>query len=262
VNLALRRLVDAPELQVRAAAYEALRDRNDAAVEQYDVGGKFFLDVVRSNDELIYVTQQGTPRVVLFGSAMRLAPPLLVSTWNDRLMLTADEDGPDGPGASKPMSVGAGRAPLTGPVRVYYRDYRSGQIIQAKAPGSVRDLVRFMAHKPGPEDPSPGLNLSYSEVVGALFAIQRQRGVGAAFATEQERLLAGLADASEQMTAEERPENEAARPKTVGTGGPAAVMAPLKPKGKANQAPTMEPAKGSMVVPLSPKNPRKVKDSE
>jgi hypothetical protein len=106
-----------------------------------------------------------------------------------------------------------------------------------------------MAHKTTPESPDPGLDLTYSEVVGAMYEIQRQGGTDAAFATERERLLARLMEAQDVAMVEERPEagDRPVRP---------AQEEQLKPVPKKQTgAPT--PVRRSLVVPLSPKKPVK-----
>ncbi|MBL8764404.1 MAG: flagellar basal body P-ring protein FlgI [Phycisphaerae bacterium] len=193
INLALRELADAPDLSVRVAAYEALVKRVDASIDRRPVENAFYVDTLPSKDELIYVTREGEPRIVLFGEHMSLARELLVSAWSDRLMLTAEG----------------------GERRLRYRDYRTNRVTQVPVPERVEDLIALMARRATPDDPKPGLGLSFSEIVGALYEIQRQRGVGAAFATGQDRLNASLLQASKinqvgdrPETAEEGPEQE------------------------------------------------------
>src|SRR5690606_388095 len=100
LNLVLRELVDADDLAVRIAAYEALAERADPAVvlsremgvartlySRGDEKGEFRLDVVRSNRPMIYISQQGRPRVVVFGESLTVDRPTLVYAWDDRLMV-------------------------------------------------------------------------------------------------------------------------------------------------------------------------------
>jgi|GEM_PF-164617 len=226
VSAALRQLADDKELEVRVAAYEALDERGDPTIERIPIGEKFWLHVVPASDELVYVTQQGRPRIVLFGSSMSLRFPMVASAWSDRLMIKHEGSQP----------------------RVFYRDYRSGRVTQGPAPARVRDLVRYMAHGTTPENPDPGLDLTYSEVVGALYEIQRQGGIDAAFATERERLLARLMEAQDVAMVEERPEasDRPVRP---------AEEDQLKPVPKKPTGAPPPTTKRSLVVPLSPKKP-------
>jgi hypothetical protein len=223
VNMALRRLLDDPELEVRVAAYEALDRRNDPLIERFSADKKFELHVVPARDGLIYITQQGKPRVVVFGGDLALKRPMLATAWQDRFMLKNE-----------------GLAP-----RVYYRDYRSDRVTQGPAPARLAELVLFLAHQTTPENPEPGLDLTYSEVVGAIYEIQKQGGVDAAFATERDRLMARLIEAQDTSLTQERPETDD-RPIDE-------VKDQLKPV-PAKPIPTAKPTeRRPMVVPLSPK---------
>lgn len=222
VDRALQDLLEERELLVRIAAYEALAKRAERAqfrrlasdervrqsarsethlqriarlrlpssslqgIERRPVQGKFLLDIVPHGEPLIYITQQGEPRIVIFGESPALKIPLFVSTWSDRLMLAADEPGE--------------------PIRVYYRDRRTRESLTEQVRGDLTDLILFMAHEPSPERPSPGLALSYSEVVGALHAIHREGGTEAGFVTERDRLLAAISEATRGREVRDRPE--------------------------------------------------------
>src|SRR5690606_11447685 len=71
------------------------------------VGGEFFLDIAPAGEPLIYVTQQGEPRVALFGrEPLMVEVPALVSLWNNDLMITGDDP--------------------NGPLRIRYNDARRG----------------------------------------------------------------------------------------------------------------------------------------
>ncbi len=227
VDVTLRKLLAERDLTVRVAAYEALAARAERGqrtaydlyrrqnpysklahvspqhmealaesvlppgtiqgVERELVADRFFLDQVRVGEPLVYVTQQGRPRIVLFGEKPSLDGPVLVSAWSDRLMVTGDKPG--------------------GTLRVYYRDGRGSEAVTTSVPGDVAELIRFMARVSTPEDPRPGLGLSYSEVVGALCAVQEQtQSTAFAFATEQDRLRGLLADATQSLETRDRPE--------------------------------------------------------
>ncbi len=227
VDVTLKKLLAERDLTVRVAAYEALAARAErgqrSAYDQYRrqnpysklahvspqhmealaesvlppgtiqgverelVADRFFLDQVRVGEPLVYVTQQGRPRIVLFGEKASVDGPVLVSAWSDRLMMTGDKPG--------------------GALRVYYRDGRGGEAVTTTVGGDVAELIRFMARVATPEDPRPGLGLSYSEVVGALCAVQEQTQSRAfLFATEQDRLRGLLADATQSLETRDRPE--------------------------------------------------------
>lgn len=266
LDLAIRDFLADPELTVRVAAYETLaaraesilqtrssgRDRSTAVVMEKEetkpsvqqvlfgtsiqgidrrvVGEKFVIDRVPGGSPLIYITQQRAPRVVIFGDDPKVADDTIASIWSERLMLLSESDG---------------QAP-----RVYYRDARTGRSVQADAPAEVGDLVEFFGRKPTPGDPRPGLNLSYSEVVGALHGLQAAGAIQASFATERDKLMAMLLDANRQALVEERPETASDALETVffeASGEPRALtpktepVAPPKPVPIAPPAPETKP---------------------
>lgn len=260
VDMALRDLLKENELTVRVTAYESLARRAERAalrrlvmsqqnrpvnepaadlnqlqvlikqklpagslqgVQRETIPGKFVMDVVPVGEPLVYVTQQRLPRIVLFGAEPRLRIPLLVSAWSDRLMLTAD------PEEAEP--------------RLYYQDPRTRIASMQTVSPDLRELVRFMAHESTPESPSPGLNLTYSEVVGALYAINRAGGMTATFTTERDKLRADLLKASQSSQEKERPEKAGDVPEVV-------VFEPETPAVTPNQTPAKP-----QIVPIAPK---------
>lgn len=237
INVALRELVKTGELDVRVAAYEALAERGDPSIDRIVIADKFSLDIIPLGDDLIYVSQQGVPRIVLFGAGLRLAEDTLVSVWGDRLMIAVEKDAPGNT------------------ARLFFRDYRDNRATTSNVSRDLRDLVRFMARKPVPESPEPGLNLTYSEVVGALYEVQKQGAIaasshgggpggGGAFATERDRLLARLLEAQEITSVEERPESGDVVPDKL-----TSMMKLPTRRGDGTTAPASE--RKSLVVPLS-----------
>ena len=190
--------------------------------------GKFVLDIAPFGDPLVYVTQQGTPRIVLFGESLQLNRPLLASAWEDRLLIVSDSP--------------------ADPPRLRYQDYKTGSVRIEQISPSVADLVIFLAKDPKPEDKMPGLGMTYSEVVGALYALYDAGATTAAFATETDRLMAELVEASRTGTLLDRPETMAEKdnPK-VAEEGLAVDISYLK----------AERARKPQVVPLPPKQPKK-----
>ncbi|VAX42427.1 hypothetical protein MNBD_PLANCTO03-1112 [hydrothermal vent metagenome] len=268
IDRGLRALLESPTLTTRIAAYEALAQRAERAeysrllaveasrpassgmartpeelaiisrlviparsmqgIQRVTIPGKFVLDIAPFGEPLVYVTQQGTPRVVLFGADLELRRPLLASAWNDRLLVVADS---------------AGEEP-----RLRYEDYRSGEVRIETVSPRLPDLVVFLAKDPQPEDPMPGLGMSYSEVVGALYALYESGATGAAFATETDRLMAELVEAARTGNVLERPETLAERdqPRRPDDGLVVDVSY-LK----------AERARKPQIVPLAPREPKK-----
>lgn len=249
VDLALRDLLADDELLVRVSAYEALALRAERAqlgrlasvsaanpnavsappldyleqlsernlprgtlqgVERRSVRGKFYLDLVEGGTPLVYVTQSRAPRIVIFGAKPALNRPSFASAWSDRLLVTAED---------------------TGPVRLYYRDYRTDRVVQTDAPAELAPLIEFMAHTPTPEEPEPGLGMSFSEVVGALYSISQSKATNAAFATERDRLIAELTEAATADARKERPETTTDSPDIKVFSEPKESEKPARPTG-------------------------------
>lgn len=254
VDAGLRPLLGEPDLTVRVAAYEALVDRATKGrlvrlidqqltrdpsegpmipashlevlaeqqfpaddlrgIERRLIEGRFLLDLVPYGDPLIYVTQQGRPRVVLFGAALSLNQPSIVSVWDDRLLLDASGD----------------------QARLFYRETSGSDPRIVQAPMSLADLTEVMGRPPRPEDPRPGLGLTFSEVVSALYAVQKAKAVDAAFATEEDSLRAQILTATRSAEIRLRPETtrDQARVISLDPGGQAdpdgAAAAPDRPQ--------------------------------
>ena len=257
LNLALRELVDADDIAVRVAAYEALAARGDPSVVlSRQVGvertlytqpltkGEFRLDVIQSNRPMIYISQQADPRIVVFGETLEVDRPALVYAWDDRLMVVGDDD--------------------DRPLRVRYQDWRAGSTaVQSEADPNVAKLIEFFAHKPTPESPAPGLSMTYSEVVGALYALTEQTGaIPADFIAEQDKLQAELLALVQTEIGTDRPE-------LAGEGGaieedaaiPVETLADT-PGASPTQPGAPEPAqrRSRFVVPIPPKEPIKKND--
>lgn len=187
INLVLRELLNDRDVEIRLSAYEALVKRRDPYMHRYSVDGKFVLDVVQSNKPMIYITQFGQPRIVVFGDDLSIQTPVFVQAWSNRLMVkdngTEDE------------------------IEVYYRVHPSDiNAVIHRVPATLSDFVHFLGHTTTIERPAPGLGLSYSETVGALYQIWSQRYIKADFKAEQDRILAAIMRYEEESTVLERPE--------------------------------------------------------
>lgn len=203
INIALRELASRGPLDIRISAYEAMLERGDSSITRTIVGvgqNRFAIDMLLAEEPLVYAVQSDKPRIVLFGDGLRLQSRSQSEIWGGRLLIASDEDvaAPEGSSGKKP-------------VRLLYRDWRTEKPAQGRSEANLRELIRFMAQTPTPENPEPGLGLSYSEVVGALYQMQRQQTVVAGFSTEEDRLAAGITLASTKIYVEPRPESETDR---------------------------------------------------
>jgi len=191
------------------------------------VEGKFLLDRVPFGEPLVYIAQQGRPKIVIFGENPMVKQPMLASTWSNRLLLVSDSS--------------------TDPVRVRYTDAITQSVTKGVLP--VTDLAgvtQYFARNPAGAIGGPGLNLSYAETVGALYALHQNKAMTAAFATEEDTLVAGLIEAAKTPGRRERPEFSGDKEITV--------FDPADLKGPAATPTTGEgEAKPSLIVPIAPK---------
>lgn len=239
INVALRGLLNDAEATIRVASYEALARRGDAALERTRVGDKFVLDVVASDVPMVYVSQQGAPRIAVFGKDLQIPRPAMVSAWSDRLLLAADS----------PNDA----------MRAMYTDYKTGRTSRANVDYRLSGLIRTLAHTSTPESPAPGFGMTYSEVVGALYELtERQKAVPASFLAEQDRLRA-------EIFAQARTSITTPRPELAGetVAEAEAREAYQKAKAAADAEHWVDPAgarpvvesKPTYVTPIPPKTP-------
>ncbi len=186
IDRALRLKLNDDDLDIRLAAYEALALRADPYMSRTVVDGKFILDVVASDEPLIYVAQVGQPRVAIFGRDLALNRPLLLDAWDGRFIMQAERDDKL--------------------VEVYYRPADGTERLIETIEPSLEEFIRFLGHKTTIEQPEPGLGLSYGETIGVLYQIWREKYIDADFKAEQDRVLAAIIQQREGRELEQRPE--------------------------------------------------------
>jgi len=147
---------------------------------------KYFLDVVPFGKPMIYVTQARVPRIVLFGERAELKRPVFASAWSDRFMLDGGSPGE--------------------PIKLYYLDERTGEPTKGTVEPSLALLTEYLGRETTASDPRAGLGMTYSEVVGTLYSLQKSGATPAAFATEQDRLMSELLSAQQASRVKDRPE--------------------------------------------------------
>jgi len=236
INNHLRELLDADDADIRVAAYQSLVERRDPRIERLNVEDKFILDIVPSNDPMVYITQQNEPRVVLFGKGLNIPTPTFVSGWSNRLLINAD----------KPSDE----------VGVYYLNHKTDDSLTASVPTHLPEVIEFFAHQPRPEAPAPGLGLTYSETVGALYVLAEGDALPGPLIAEQDVLAAELIHALEGADVKDRPESDS------DTGEPEPAVDPagdgalpsLTQFGVESQGQPQAPAKRTFVVPIPPKS--------
>ena len=187
IDLALRKLLNDDDIEVRLESYEALVLRRDPYMRRHAVDrGKYLVDVVSSDKPLVYITQIGQPRIVLFGPQMEIERPVTMKTWSNRFMMKADTTDDQ--------------------VEVYYRTPDATQGVIVRTATDLEQFAQFLGHTTSIENPNPGLGLTYADAVGALHAIWTQKYIKADFRAEQDRILAAIIRQSREDAVEERPE--------------------------------------------------------
>jgi flagellar basal body P-ring protein FlgI len=159
--------LDHPDIVMRIAAYEALRDIKDVRVITRLMGDKFALELVPSSVPTIYVTQSNTRRVVLFGLDMHVLPNSFVDVWNGRLLLKFD------PGESE--------------AEIFYRPNSRANARTIRVDGRVANLIRRLSFEPTPDVLEDGLGMQYSEIVTVLYRLADSGAVAAIFFPEDDR---------------------------------------------------------------------------
>jgi hypothetical protein len=173
-------------VEIRLAAYEALAKRGDPHMQREIIDRKFVVDIINSDQPMIYITQTGQPRIVLFGDDLEIERPTLISAWSNRFMVKADASDQE--------------------VEVYFRAPTADQGLITRVDPELKDFIAFLGHTTTIEEPAPGLGMSYGETVGALHQIWRQRSIKADFKAEQDRILAAILRQKEAAPVVERPE--------------------------------------------------------
>ncbi len=177
---ALKRLLDDEDREVRLEAYTALSDMESPVLSRHvlrdDRGDiKFILDLVPSTKPLLYFRQDQLPYIAFFYPNIGFELPMLARLWDGRLMLRGTQ-------ADEPISV-------------YYQPPTTteGQVYRI-APAAA-NLAMLLGNRPTLENTDPGLDLTYSQVVNALYNLQKQGHIKAAMELRVSPLAKLIAEA-------------------------------------------------------------------
>ena len=186
----LARLVNDADPTVRIAAYESMAAINDPNLLRVVFGQKdqfkFVFDMVPSDRPMIYITGDRLPRLVLFGDKLSFKRPTLARFWDNRLIVRAGEDDLLATVFYQP------------PGQIKGDVYKIGTL--------VANFVYLMAHEPTVEEPTDGLNLSYSDVVAAVYQMCRDGQIEAEVEIERSPLEAAVARLEQTPSTAYRPE--------------------------------------------------------
>ena len=186
IDLGVRGFLDDRDVDMRFTAYECLRRRRDSSVRVYPLNGRFKLEMVDARKPLIYLTQTGDPRIVIFGDNTELLRPMSANIWNGRLLMRADMNDPN--------------------VQIFYRSTPTTNPTIDNVPAKLSTLTSFMARPVGPRGADAGIALPYSETINALHTLWNAGYIPGDFKGEQDRLLAAIMKEETRATPVERPE--------------------------------------------------------
>jgi hypothetical protein len=242
---ALAGLTIDPNLTVRVAAYESLLQLRDPRVMALNTGSKFDLHVVETpptadGKGLIYVTQQGRPRVVVFGRELEIIRPMLAGMFDDRLMFAGEA----GDAQLRYLWRGLpGQTAADAPeISAIGRPLQRGEITPRLA-----NLLAMLSRDPSPERAGElSFGLSYSQVASVAYQLQRQGAVPAAFAVERDALSEAITRAM-AGGAGERPEGGEVEGAEQ-TKGPGEVSGAERPEKAVDTS-----KQNKWVVPIEPK---------
>lgn len=175
----LKELLDSGNELLRVAAYEAmLKAGFTGGIERYDIDGRFELHVVPTQrDFVVYATQSGVPRIVLFGAGMTVRQPLYFVAPDELVTIAAQ------PGDSVLKvwrRVGVART-LSDVTQVPPDLALLVQALGKMPERSERDTAT--APDPGRprQPPYRNMGLTYSQVVRVLYLLTQQNAVQARF---------------------------------------------------------------------------------
>ncbi|MEX0777629.1 MAG: flagellar basal body P-ring protein FlgI [Phycisphaeraceae bacterium] len=206
----LKGLLDDADESVRVAAYEALSNINDPLVQRRIMGGredfKFVLDLVPSKTPMIYITQTDLPRIAIFNPGTSFKTPLFAHLWDSRLMI-------------RQLEVGS-------PAKVGYQELGEPEVHTYDISPFLANFVLLLAHRQAALDDTPGLDLTYSQVVSAVYTLWKQGQIEASLRLDISPIAAALAAAQQ--------DGPTIRPETMDE--PATQPAPAPPATPVSQA--------------------------
>ncbi len=202
----LKMLLDDEDALVRITAYESLATINDSVVtegrvavaDELGTGLKYVIDTVPSEKPLVYITQLGVPRIVIFKPDLGFKDSMLTRLWDNRLMLSTK------PGQTH--------------MEIFYQPPLGStpgekrEPVKLNAVPDLKTLIYLLGHKPTIENPNEGLGLTYSQVVDVVYQMCRSGEVDAPI----EVLISDLAMQVAELDNSQAPD---ARPETS-PGGP------------------------------------------
>jgi len=198
---ALADLIDDPDQSVRIAAYESLVGISDPLINRVvfadpPVNGavtksrfKFALDLIPAEKSLVYITHHPLPRIAIFSPNTTFQFPALIRLWDNSLMVR-------GSGPEQAMEV-------------FYQPRGADEPRNFEIAPTLANLILLLAHDPSAENPTEGLDLSYAEVVDAVFQIAAQNHLASPLEINRSELVERLDRRRSQLASQgQRPETD------------------------------------------------------
>jgi flagellar basal body P-ring protein FlgI len=190
----LRSLASSTDARVRIAAFRGLAAVNDPAVRRWPFPDKLELASIESKSPMIHVTRQGVPRISVFDQNLSLDSLALFSALDGRFMIRAAPDNQ---------------------LSIFYRPAPNARPVTYTIPNNLSYLIGVMAYQPDPivDKPSPGLDMTYHQIVHVLFHLTQQGVVKSPLVLEPSDLIERVTQGRISDALKTRPENETpARP--------------------------------------------------
>ncbi len=203
-TLAFTRLLALPQPTMRIMGYRALRHVHSALIYSQNVGGKFTLDVLQTNNPtIVYVTTTGRQRVAIIGKVPSLVPGSLYISPGNTITVnyplpTTTPTTATAP-ATQPVdgkkvtlfnnginTAPAVKAAKLEPVQLYYRGPLSHRTVTLACDAELPGLINALGGAPNPFSPKfdphkAYIALSYQRMVVMLYKLCQSQELPAIF---------------------------------------------------------------------------------
>lgn len=158
--------------------------------------GGFVVDRVPIGQPLLFLRQQGTAGLVIFGEGLTIEPGAVLLLDDSEFLLARAEAGSE-------LSDPEGRD-----VRIRYRHPAADWLVTVPdAPADVVEFIEFLATKPTMERPTAGLGLNFGQIVTILSRLTESGGIKSQWQVERNVLREGV-DRQTRGSAADRPETD------------------------------------------------------
>lgn len=201
-TLAFTRLLANQQPAMRILGYRALRHIHSGLIYSQNVGGKFKLDVLQTNEPtIVYVTTTGRQRVAIIGKVPSLVPGSLYISPGNTITVNYPLPSATTPAtATAPASLPANgkkrglfnkgiktaKAATNQPVQLYYRGPISHRTVTLACDAELPGLINALGGAPNPFSPKfdphkAYIALSYQRVVVMLYKLCQSQEIPAIF---------------------------------------------------------------------------------